>query len=62
MCTLGVDLHRQAAEAIHPPEKSNRLLQGRALQDGLEGGLRCFIIHLRANRKGLPHLTRMLPP
>lgn len=60
VCTLHVDLHRQAAEAIHPPEKSDGLLQGRALQGGLEEGLSGLTIHLWANHRDQPLWPRVL--
>lgn len=59
VCTLHVDLHRQAAEAVHPPEKSHGSLQGHALQDGLRQGLRGLVIHLRAKQE-CRLLTRVL--
>lgn len=60
VCTLPVDLHRQAAEAVHPPEKSDGLLQGRALQGSLEEGLGGLTIHLQANHRDQPLWPRVL--
>lgn len=57
VCTLRVDLHRQAAEAVHPAEESHSLLQGHALQDGLEEGLCGLAVHLGANHEGGPLST-----
>lgn len=62
VCTLHVDLHGQAAEAVHPPEKSHGLFQGRALQRSLEGGPCRLVIHLGADEKGWPLSTRSPRP